>query len=160
MKISTKCNMYQVTQENTWSLLSEYLSGKKDSIILVVSSRPLSSEAQDALDKTCARLGYGAAAITFLSLTGNDSDTSLPPVTGSELFAVLEGLDPLFIILTDSKANEACAQAYHCSIPLDKRSRVFGRDLCSFASFETLLSDIDSKQKAWRLLKGLPKNES
>lgn len=159
MKKSAKSNMYANTLEDTWVLFADYLTGHHDALIAVVSETPLSKRAHEALQNTCAQLGYGKAAGTFVSLSGAE-EGEYPLLSGKELFALLEGLDPLFIIITDDEAVRRVANAYRTDIPLDKRSRFFGREVRAFSAFESMLSDDASKQIAWKLLRSLPKNGS
>ncbi len=74
-----------------------------------------------------------------------------------ELFAVVEGLDPLCVVAGDATGAQALANAYQQSVPLDAHCRLFGRDAVAFRSFESLLGSAESKQRAWALLKKLPR---
>ena len=78
-------------------------------------------------------------------------------IGGEELFAVIEGLDPLCVVAGDATGAQALANAYQQSVPLDAHCRLFGRDAVAFRSFESLLGSAESKQRAWALLKKLPR---
>lgn len=157
MKNLVKSNMYASTLDNTWGLYHEYLEGRHEALISVVSSKPLSPLARKALESSFAQQGYGSSSCTFVVLEGTAGTSGLPRLTNQELFSALEGLDPLFSVITDKEAALDCSQAYRQPLPLNKRSRLFGRELRAFSSFETLLSSQEGKQKAWALLKSLPK---
>jgi len=148
--------MYESSLENTWALFGDCLQGYRDAIIVVISSKQLQDQAKKALENSFARLGYQPPACTFVSLEGF-GDLSLPALNEKDLFSLVEGLDPLFLVITDKDAAQRFAFAYRRDVPLDKRSRVFGREVRAFASFETMLEDFSSKQIAWALLKSLPK---
>ena len=167
MKNSTKSNMYERTLEGTWGLFGDYLKGAREALLCVVSASPLSQRATEALQSSFAQLGYGKAACTFVALRGNGLVDGTPeggmpggnmPVLGEkEVSAVIEGLDPLLLVIADKTACEACSKAYRQKIPLDQRSRVLGREVRAFSSFEAMLDDPQAKKAAWMLLKSLPK---
>lgn len=157
VKNSIKSNMYEATLNSLWEKYDRHLTGQREALIGVVSSCPLESTAIDALQSSCSALGYGKAACTFIALEAKNEATSLAE---KELLALIEGLDPLFLIITDENAVNCCSDSYHRPIPLDCRSRVLGREVRAFTSLEELLKDSSGKQKAWGLLKTLPKLES
>ena len=73
------------------------------------------------------------------------------------LFLLVEGLDPLCLIATDSTAAAALGRAYRCEVPLGKPGRAFGRSVVAFRDFDAMLDDGQDKQIAWALLKKLPR---
>ncbi|MCL2888813.1 MAG: hypothetical protein FWE65_00130 [Eggerthellaceae bacterium] len=155
--------MYERVLEGTWELFGDYLSGAREAMLCVVSSAELGGAAKAALQSSFAKLGYGKAACTFFTLQGKascdgrDGRDGLPPLAEKEIYAVLEGMDPCLLVIADAQAAKACSRAYRLDIPLDQRSRVFGREVRAFASFESMLDDPKGKQGAWALLKTLPK---
>ena len=70
---------------------------------------------------------------------------------------LVEGLDPLCLIATDSTAAAALGRAYRCEVPLGKPGRAFGRSVVAFRDFDAMLDDGQDKQIAWALLKKLPR---
>ena len=88
------------------------------------------------------------------------SDAVVPPLMGGSsvaLFLLVEGLDPLCLIATDSTAAAALGRAYRCEVPLGKPGRAFGRSVVAFRDFDAMLDDGQDKQIAWALLKKLPR---
>lgn len=83
-----------------------------------------------------------------------DSSTLLDPAT---IFTLIEGLDPLVIVATDSEAASLLGATYKQDILLERSGQLFGRPLVAFADFAAHLENSDVKQRAWRLLKTLPK---
>lgn len=160
MKKSVKSNMYEAALAGTWSLFEGHLCGEREGLVCILSKDPLSAEASRALQSSFAKLGYGNAACTFLTLKNNSSHGEEPELTAQPLRTAIEGLDPLLLVIADSETAQVCEQAYKEALPLDKRSRLFGRETRTFASFETLLKDAPGKQKAWSLLKSLPRLDS
>jgi len=155
--------MYARALEGTWEVFGGYLSGASEGLIAVVGTSFLGPQAQDALQSSFARLGFGQAAGTFFTLEGNggpdwpESNAETPRLSEKEVFAAIEGLDPLFLVIADAAAAKACASAYRQEIPLDQRCRVLGREVRAFTDFTAMLSSQSGKQAAWGLLKTLPK---
>lgn len=147
-------NMYSNTLDNAWGLFESYLSGQHDALVVIVSSAYLSDMAINALQSSFAQLGYGTAACTFVVLENGKESI---PLSGSELFLLLESLDPFLMVITDARAGEALSQTYHEPIEFEKNRRMFGREVRAFESFESLLESSPGKQKAWAQLKTLPK---
>lgn len=156
MKKSIKGNIYTSSLENTWLLFNDYLQGHRETIIVVISSKPLSARAHEALENSFARLGYKKESSTFISLQGF-AETPSAPLNDKDILTLIEGLDPLFLVITDEKAANLCSAGYRRDLALNKRNRIFGREVRAFASFEAMLENSPSKQKAWGLLKTLPK---
>lgn len=159
MKNSAKSNMYVFGLENTWDLFDGYLRGEHSAIIAIISSQELSDTARNALESSFSQLGYAPSGCVYVSLHGFGE---APTVALDEkaLLGLIEGLDPLFLVVTDEDAVRACSAAYHRDIPFDKRARVLGREVRAFSSFEGMLKDSPGKQKAWGLLKTLPRFEN
>ena len=149
-------NMYEAALEGTWELFSAYLDGARTAPLLAVSASALGGPARAALTSTAASLGYGDDACAFATLACADA-TGGPALDRQALFTLVEGLDPLGLIVTDSAAARAVAEAYRCSLALGESQRVFGRPCVAFESFEPMLATSQDKQKAWALLKRLPK---
>ncbi|MEG1253685.1 MAG: hypothetical protein RSD25_02035 [Raoultibacter sp.] len=161
--------MYEVGLEQAWESFAAHLSGAREGLICVVSNHPLDAPARTALESSFAALGWGAQAGVFLTLhaQGVREAASAEKVRAREdvagetmldestLFEAIEGIDPLLLVAADKQATEALGHAYHQEIPCDKHSRLFGRTTCAFTSFSTLLTEKETKQKAWKLLKTL-----
>ncbi|MEG0476528.1 MAG: hypothetical protein RR572_02510 [Raoultibacter sp.] len=171
--------MYEVSLEQAWESFAAHLSGAREGLICVVSNHPLDAPARTALESSFAALGWGAQAGVFLTLhaQGVQEAASAEKVPADEgaagesgaggaaadetmldegvLFEAIEGIDPLLLVATDKQATEALGHAYHQEIPCDKHTRLFGRTTCAFTSFSTLLTEKETKQKAWKLLKTL-----
>lgn len=79
------------------------------------------------------------------------------PLGKDDLFLVVEGIDPLRVVAADAASAGALAATYRQDVPLDAHCRLFGRDAIPFRQFESLLDDNAHKQKAWALLKKLPR---
>lgn len=160
-------NLYETALDEVWGLFGAHLDGARDGLVCVVSERPLGDAARAALASTAAALGYGRAGCTFASLragdTGADTDSGEGPADGAgildaqALFLLVEGIDPACLVAADAAAAQALAAAYRCSIPTGTASRALGRTVVAFRSFPALLSGPQDKQRAWALLKKLPK---
>lgn len=158
MNFSTKSNMYTTTLETGLSLFDHYISGEKSSLLLIISSTPLSEKASSAFESSFARLEWGQRACTYVSLSGTaGSNGDLPTLSSTDLFLLVESLDPSLLIVADDAAAAVVAEAYRCELSPDSKARIFGRESRVFASFEDMIADEHGKQKAWALLKSLPK---
>lgn len=146
-------NMYTDVLDSAWNLFGEFLHGQYDALLVAVSSVPLNEQATEALQSTFSQLEYGSAACTFVVVKAGPDSVILSP---SELFLLLESLDPLLVVVTDKAAADAFSQAYKEPVLLEKRHRIFGREIRAFASFETMLESPRGKQRAWTQLKTLP----
>lgn len=143
-------NKYEVALDETWELFADNMSGERAGLVCVVSSEPLSDAASTALASSVRALGYGEHAITYVLAGGLEQHA---------LFVLIEGLDPLCIVAADGKSAALLGQAYRCSVPAGKATRLLGRTAVAFLDFESLLETPKDKQIAWALLKKLPKIE-
>lgn len=73
------------------------------------------------------------------------------------IFSLIEGLDPLVVVALDAGAAHLLSATYKQDIILERAGQLFGRPLVAFADFASHLENPDAKQRAWRLLKTLPK---
>ena len=71
------------------------------------------------------------------------------------LFLLVEGLDPLRLIVADGQTLEVVAHAYRMAIGPDTAVRVFGRPAVCFGNLAELLQTDAGKQRAWALFKTL-----
>ncbi len=76
------------------------------------------------------------------------------------LFLLIEGLDPLFLIVCDDAAARQLEAAYHAELARDAANRLFGRDAVVFRNLSALMGTPRDKQRAWALLKSLPRNSA
>lgn len=156
VKKSANGNMYEVALAETREMFASYVDGAPEGIVGIVSTRTLGCTARTALNSSFAARGYGREACTFATVHPDAAadDSALDP---QALFLLVEGLDPLALVVTDAHAAALLGQAYRTTIPLAALSRLFGRDLVAFDAFEELLDSTQDKQAAWALLKKLPK---
>ncbi len=152
-------NIYSASAEEVHELFGDYLDGSGSCVVLALSERPLDETARTAIARSLDSFGYGADACLFATLLPID-----PAVEGGEvaldaqaLFLLVEGLDPVCVISCDAASCEALGQAYRVTFELDAPARVFGRPAVAFRDLSALLASDDGKQRAWRILKALPK---
>ena len=139
-------------------LFGDYLEGSAACPVLVVSNQPLGDAARDALAKTFASFGYGTADVcgyaTLVPAADPDAGIALDP---QALFLLVEGLDPVCVVCADETAAACLGKAYRVDYELDAPIRVFGRPAVAFRDFAAMLADENGKQRAWHILKSLPK---
>ena len=156
MKKSTNSNMYRAATDEIRALFGDLVEGSGDETVLVASSTPLSEAARDAIMKSVSALGYGDQACAFVHIYSKE-DGSLA-LGADDLRTVVEGFDPLCLIITDKATSQLMATGYRQAIPPQGTCRVFGRDAVVFTAFESMLGTSEEKQRAWALLKRLPRS--
>lgn len=150
---SAKSNMYEVNALSTLAVYGDFVQGGVNQAVLALSTRSLSDAARFALESSAKALGYGPQACAF-------AVTSLPDeltLGAKDLMSVTEGLDPLAVVVADEAAAGLFGRAYRAEVPLDAFCHVLGRPLVAFRDLEAMLGTAEDKQRAWALLKKLPK---
>ena len=158
MKKLSQSNIYSASAEEIRELFGDYLEGPDPCVALALGSHPLGGAERNALEKSLESFGYGPRACTYAALSagGAGSDDGIP-LDSQALFLLIEGLDPLLIICADSAAATAVGRACRMECQQDAPARVFGRPAVMFGDLSGLLQSDEGKQRAWRLLKSLPK---
>lgn len=150
MKESAKSNMYEVNAESVLAAYGAFVQGTPEATVLAVASEPAAEAVRAAVESSVQRLGFNQGACAWLTLEADGMQ--LGP---QEVGAIAEGLDPLAVALLDAQAAELFGRTYGCELALDEATRVKGRAVAAFRSFEAMLADADQKQQAWALLKKL-----
>ena len=104
------------------------------------------------MDNSLAALGYGKGACFFAAVSFDGINLDPDAVR-----TLIEGLDPVILIAADAQSNAVLSQAYHVSITANAPLRLMGRSGVAFENFEQMIGTPDGKQRAWALLKTLPK---
>ncbi len=171
MTISAKCNMYEVNAMAVVEAYAECVKAEGAESLLVVSERPLTAQAAAALESTASSLGWGGRACAFATLHPAPSsdaaggggaraaDDANPLLGASDLLSIVEGIDPQALVATDERAAALLGSAYHRPVQTEAVMRQNGRTVVDFRDFTGMLDSDSGKQRAWALLKRLPKNE-
>lgn len=163
MKKSVNSNIYEKAAGSVWENWASYIEGNRSGLFCVVSSKPLNGAAHTALENSAASFGYGEHACTYVCLEGFSNSSATPQeaafqtLSESTLQRVIEALDPRCLVLADAPAMQTCAAAYEEALSGDALNSLRGRDTLCFKDFEALMQTPESKQKAWALLKKLPR---
>lgn len=144
--MASNTSIYGQARSYVWDKHAALLEGGQSALILVLFSEPLEAPARDALDKSFAALGHRPDEVAFAHIG------QLEPL---ELFELVEGLDPLYLVAADAPAARAYADCCKQEFPLKVPARMFGRDACAFEALNRELSSDADKQRVWKLLKGL-----
>lgn len=155
VNISARSNIYEATAEGVIEVFESFVAPpSRDGGCLAVaaSEHQLSETAANAIEKSLDSLGYGVGRCAFVSRNADGL-----ALGGGELTTIIEGLDPLCLVVADGDCASALEQGYHTALERDKANRLLGRPCIVFRSFEPLLETADGKQKAWALLKQLPR---
>ena len=176
VNFSAKSNMYSVARDTVLDRYARHVElagGSADAftpLFCVVSQTPLGENAKKALASSAQALGYGAQGCFFVIIAPHGCDA----LNAKQLFSLIEGIDPLALVAADKDATRALEQAYRVAqeaiyrgqdakephrfqLSPNAYTRILGRDAVTFSSFEAMLAKPDLKQKAWALLKKLPK---
>ena len=145
--------MYEVTLEESWDLFGDFLDGAHTAPVCALSRKALPERSRTALGSSMEALGYGQDACTFVTL----SPEGAADLDQQALFLLVEGLDPLCLVAADADATRALGEAYRCGLRADGAQQLFGRPCVAFESFDAMLDDAQDKQRAWALLKRLPR---
>jgi len=158
--LNSESNMYGVQAAEIRELFSDYVRGDADNLVLALSTEPLDDTARNAIEKSLESFGYGTRACTYVSLSGFERDTDADDAAVLDpqaLFLLIEGLDPLCMVVCDSYAISVVHKAYRTALSPNAKTRVFGRTVAAFNDLESLLGSSTGKQKAWSVLKTLPR---
>ena len=152
-------NIYEAGAVEIFELFSDYLSGSASRAALVASAHGVSEAAGSAVEKSLAAFGYGADACTYATLypANPEIEGGDVPLDPQAFFFLVEGIDPLMVICADEQTVEIASQAYRTTFEPDSATRAFGRPAVMFRDLDNLMNSEAGKQKAWKLLKSLPR---
>lgn len=134
---------------------ASHVEGSPACTALVVSERGLSDTARKALAKSLASLGFAGAQGKELAFAVLHAENER--LGAADALAIVEGLDPLCLVIADAASADLLSRAYRCPIELDATMRLLGRPCASFKAFEDMLSETNEKQRAWAILKRIPR---
>ena len=168
VNIMRESNMYSTPTAEIWDVFADYVVGTPNCMALVLSAHVPEAPVRNAIEKSLASFGYPentwAWATLFPRAEGSDGTVAnAKPIDSGvkldaqALFMLVEGIDPLCLIACDSESRDALQDAFRAEIPLDSPARVFGRRTASFADLGALLHTDEGKQRAWSILKSLPR---
>ncbi|MEC4272004.1 hypothetical protein VJ923_02355 [Adlercreutzia sp. R25] len=143
-------NMFEVTGESVLTLYGSHVTGAPTSTLLVISGTALNETAREALEKSAASLGFGTAPLALATM-----ETAEGKLGAEDVRTIVEGLDPVALVATDTSATKALSAAYRTPVTLDEANRLLGRTAVVFQDFESLMKTPADKQRAWALLKKL-----
>lgn len=150
--MAANSNIYSYSRTDALKRFSPYVSGDESGLFAVVCDAGLSAAARDALEKTAASLGYGAAAPLFI-----DTDADSSTIGPEDLFALLEAVDPLCIVVAQPESLQLLCRAYRIEPPAQPAFRMFGREVRAIPDMNRLMETPQGKQRAWAVLKTLPR---
>lgn len=140
--------IYDFPRKSIFSRFPQHVRGAESGLIAALFSDVPSPQAQNALEKSASALGWGAEALCFVETDGLDP---------SDLLQIIEGIDPVAIVLASESSARAFFSAYHmqpaegtCFTALCREARLIPR-------FEELMKSPDGRQRIWAALKTLPR---
>ena len=152
-------NIYSVSAEEIGALFGDYLEGDATCAVLALSEKPLGDAARNAIARSLESFGYGTAACSYVTLLPADDTVEGGdiPLDAQALFLLVEGLDPICLICADGVSAACLGEAYRTKCEPDSSNRLMGRTVVAFRNLPALLTTDTGKQRAWRLMKTLPK---
>lgn len=102
--------------------------------------------------------GEGPTAVRDEAAAGTSAEAgvaSAAPLTELQLRTIVEGLDPVALVVADAAAAALLAEAYRQPVFCDHPNRLSARSVAAFSNFAALLETPEGKQRAWSLLKEL-----
>lgn len=144
-------NMYAYSRQCMLRSFHAHLTGASSCLFCVVSTGKLSEDATYALVKSAESLGYSSDGATFITVDAQES------LSASELFRLIEGIDPLCIVVADTPSLHLFEQAYRETLPSQPGTRVFGREVRLLPTLDELVKTPEGKRQAWAALKTLPR---
>ena len=153
MNKTANSNMYDVTADSILAVYGDLIDGDGTATVLVVSSESVSEEARRALEKSMVALDVGSNRLAYVQTASSDGQN----LGSTDLFTIIEGLDPIYLIIADASSAQLTKSAYRQNLPLDARCRLFGRSTIVLRALNDLFDSEDNKQRLWALLKLLAK---
>ena len=144
-------NRYAYSRQCMLRSFRAHITGASSCLFCVVRTGQLSEDATYALVKSAESLGYGPDGATFITIDAQE------PLSASKLFRLVEGIDPLCIVVADAPSLHLFEQAYHETLPPQPVARVFGREVRLLPTLGELVQSPAGKQQAWAALKTLPR---
>ena len=142
--MAANANIYGYGRAHTFEQYADRLEGNRDGIALAIFTEQPNDAAKNALEKSFAAIGLDAGACTYAQIDNLKPD---------EIFALVEGIDPLALVACDAKAAGLYGQAVRQEFPTMQRMRIFGREARAFAQLNAMLEQEADRQAVWHLLK-------
>lgn len=158
--MDTKGSIYEYAARSVLCEFANFVDGTPNDTFAVISSHQLESKPREAMRASAERLGYGHDSCAWI-VTNYEPETDNPSeeISDSSLKTLIEGLDPIAIVTTDSSALKVLNTAYSKRLGLNDLGYFNGRKAVSLNDFTTMLESEESKQLAWYLLKNLKLNK-
>lgn len=142
MKKPAKSNIYLDLKLEALGPFAAAIDGDVDAQACLVSYGLLPDGVRAALFAACAGVQMPDPVCVDVS-----------QVAPEDVLTVIEGLDPVALVVADEFAAQLVGDAYRTKLPLDAHTRLMGRSCVAFASFEADLESARMKQRDWALLK-------
>ena len=168
-------NMYVEAKRRALAPYASAMEGPVDAAVCVAYADELPAAARTALAAACAGIGLdepvfldvraaaGAGVASGTSaheVAGEGADHAVARQVHKNLFAAVEALDSLMLVLADGAAARLVQDAYREPVALNAHGFVFGRAYAAFSSFARDLADPRMKQRDWAVLKAMRKSDS
>lgn len=151
-------NMFTEAKERAVEPFASFVDGSYDAAVCAVFAEGLSDDARGALEAACAGLGFADPVFLDAGRLAAQAASADVRLSAKELFAAVEALDPLMVVVVDSSAAALLTAAYREPFAPSSHGFAFGRPYAAFSSFQRDLDDSRMKQRNWALLKAMRKS--
>ncbi len=135
----------QIAQRHVASFAGTYQGSVNAAAIVVASAEPC-KQAKDAITAAFRELGYSSTSLGWTV-----------PAPEGDLFTLIEAICPVAVVALDRDAALELSRSFNTPLSLGVETQLLGHACVCFEDFAAMLQDADAKQKAWRLLKTLPR---
>lgn len=148
-------SIYEYEARMTLMLYGDFVEGDAGSVLAIVSEHKLPLDAVNALRASADRLGYGREGCAWVVMRTESEGGGQERLGDQDLRTIIEGIDPISVIATDSSSTRSISRAYGVEVPTNSVGRMNGRRFVGLGDFPLMLQEDGSKRRAWRLLRSL-----
>jgi hypothetical protein len=138
--------MYTFNADAMLQNYQEHIDASANICTLVISIGKVGEYARNAIERSAASLDFGE--IGWACIGGSEEQSQL---TARDIWLLVEGLDPLRVVVCDKVATELFASAFKTKATHDSFCRIMCRNVVCFDDLDKLVQT--DKQKVWALFK-------
>ena len=153
MNSTIKSNIFEESLQPIRRKYATHLQGGLSPFVVVCSSRPLSEKAAAAIKASFESFGYKEDWAAYVSVASEEGNI----LSSEDLFTIVEALDPKCVLVTDVSAAKVLSLGYKASIKVNDVCDVLGLEVFVLEDFGKALESSADKQKAWAILKKMPR---
>jgi len=129
--------------------------GKNRCTWITVLANSAAATPEQTADQTRIAATQNDASSCTTQAVDHAGDQAVDQLSETQLLELLESMDPLVIIATDTASTCLLTAAYGQSVQPNQLTRLWGRSAIAFEDFSHMLLTDQGKQSAWHVLKML-----